>query len=354
MTNDQLLQKFVETWPIERVRNMRLEEYNQQGSKDTFCFMLEYGTRQLGNISGHAFSSKFEIYERKDKNNIPKSKDYGYDSDYTWRNRAGVIKTKHEAFEYTRSIIVEVIEASKVGNFNAIDGKKLAPLVIWKIAFLYSDKKLLSISDRQAVRFLARLFGMKSYQKARISVLHEYLMQYVDRSRFWDDMHTFWSLYSNRNNTESSDENFEKFIDKKGVTIKNIEDSLYMRNIKEIIVSKSHNRLQQRIYNELVIEYGDSNVKMEKDNIDIQVEHDNCVDFYEVKIAQSAKYCIRQALGQIVEYAHNYKTSKRKKLIIVGNHPLTENDVKYVNYLKGLFIDMELEYQHKEYNSKKL
>lgn len=51
MTNDQLLQHFIETWPLERVRNMSLEEYNKQGSKDTFCYMLEYGTNQLAVIS---------------------------------------------------------------------------------------------------------------------------------------------------------------------------------------------------------------------------------------------------------------------------------------------------------------
>jgi 5-methylcytosine-specific restriction protein B len=130
MTNNQLLQHFIETWPLERVRNMSLEEYNKQGSKDTFCYMLEYGTRSLGNISGTAYSSKFEIYERKDKKNIAKSKDYGYDSNYTWRNRDGVIKTRNEAFEYTRNIIVEVIDASKANNFRAIDGKKIAPFSI--------------------------------------------------------------------------------------------------------------------------------------------------------------------------------------------------------------------------------
>jgi len=346
MHKDQQLKHFINTWPLQRVKNMSLEEYNKQGSKDTFCYMLEYGTRELGNISGTAYSSKFEIYERKDKNNIPTSKDYGYDSNYTWRNRAGVIKTKDVAFKYTRDIIVEVIQASQSNNFEKIDNKKLAPLVIWKIAFLYSDKKLLAISDRQAVRYLAMLFGMSDYKKARISALHKYLMPYVDNSRFWGDMQTLWELYANRDSLEKPLDSLESLVNRKGVLLKDIEDSLHQRNIKGIIVTKRHNKLQQSIFNEL-FEIYDNKVTMEEQNIDIKVEHDNEIDFYEVKIASSAKYCIRHALGQILEYAYYYQTVKTKNLIIIGNHPLTNSDSNYITHLKNILGDINFEYQYK-------
>lgn len=345
MTNNQLLLYFIETWPFERVQNMTLYEYNKQGSKNTFCYMLEYGTRKIGNISGTAYSSKFEIYERKDKEKIPKSKDYGYDDNYTWRNRGGVKKTREEVFEYTKNCIISIIEAVQNGEYHKIDTIGIAPLVTWKIAFIYSGKKLLSISDRKAVRYLGELFNIPNYKKAKISELHLELMKYVKYESFWDDMWTLWSLYQQKDqkNTEAG---FKGLISREGVTLKDIEDSIRKQGIKDIIVTKKHNKLQQNLFEELAKLYGKDNVTMEENNIDIKVEHLNQVDLYEVKIASSAKYCIRYALGQIIEYAYNYKTTKAKNLIIVGNHMLTKEDIDYVNHIKYILVNVNFDYQH--------
>ncbi|WP_299432151.1 hypothetical protein [uncultured Aquimarina sp.] len=348
MTNDQLLQNFLDTWPLERVKEMTLEEYNKSGSRDTFCYMLEYGTRSLGNISGTAYSSKFEIYERKNKNNIPQSKDYGYDTDYTWRNRAGVKKTREQAFLYTRGIIYEIVEASQEGKFSLIDEKGLAPLVVWKIAFLYSKKRLLSISDRKAVKYLADLFGMEIAKNTQISSMHRFLMRFIDINRYWDDMYVLWSIYLEKDRADIRTEDLENLLRRKGVTLKDIKESFRKSNIKEIIITKRHNKIQQKLYNELVSMYGIRNVTMEEANIDLKVDFPDRIDFYEVKIASSAKYCIREALGQIIEYAYNYQTEKRKKLIVVGNHSLINSDINYVDYLKSIFNEFEFEYRYEQ------
>lgn len=342
---DIILNDFLDKWSIDRVKKMTLTEYNKQGSKETFCYMLEYGTRQLGNISGTAYSSKFEIYERKDKENIPKSKDYGYDDNYTWRNRGGAKKTREEAFEYTKNCIISIIEAVQNGEYHKIDTIGIAPLVVWKIAFIYSDKKLLSISDRKAVRYLGELFNIPNYEKAKISELHSELMNYVKYESFWNDMHTLWSLYQQKDqkNTETD---LKGIINREGVTLKDIEDSIRKQGIKDVIITKKHNRLQQNLFEELVNLYGKNNVIMEKHNIDIKVEHPNQVDLYEVKIASSAKYCIRYALGQIIEYAYNYNTTKVKNLIIVGNHKLAIEDIDYVKHIKTLLVNVNFDYQH--------
>jgi len=84
---------------------------------------------------------------------------------------------------------------------------------------------------------------------------------------------------------------------------------------------------------------------MEEQNIDIKEEHEKSVDFYEVKIAASAKYCIREAVGRLLEYAFHYETTKEKRCIIVGNHTLVGLE-DYFTHLKELFSPFQLEYEH--------
>lgn len=107
INQDQKLEQFLERWPLEVVKKMTLTEYNKVGSKDTFCYWLEFETKSLINISGQANSFKFEIFERKEKNKVYTSTDYKSDENYSWRSRAG--NTREEAFIKTKSNILRVI-----------------------------------------------------------------------------------------------------------------------------------------------------------------------------------------------------------------------------------------------------
>lgn len=342
MTQDETLQNFLNTWSLERVKKMTLEEYNKQGSKVSFCYMLEFGTKNLGNISGGATSAKFEIYDRKDKSRVPKTKDLLYDDIYTWRKRAG--ESREAAFKYTKDIIVSIIKSSEKGNFSEVDGRKLAPLVVWKIAFLYSNKQLLSISDRTALKYVAKKFDMPNYINARTSAVHNFLMKTVDFDRYWETMDDYWEIYKENKDLSDLNKTLEK---SKGTDTKDVALSKRFVAAKTLFILKNHNKLQQQIYDELEKIHGTSKVTMEEQNIDIKVEYESSVDFYEVKIASSAKYCIREAIGQLLEYAYHYKTTKTKRCIIVGNHQLLDLE-GYFTHLQQVFSPMTLEYQFKQ------
>lgn len=336
---------FLETWPLSRLESMTLDEYNKQGSKETFCYWVEYQTKPLANISGVLGSAKFEIYERYPGARTSDEKRYGYDDHYTWLNRGGIIKTRDEAFQYTKKQILDVVRNSISGNFDQINESRLMPIFVWKIAFLYSDYKILSIADRKVVRYLAELFDMQISKNTTTNQMHNHLMQFISRSTYWKDMRTLWELYNGRNVTQNENVN-TKSLTRKDVKLKDINESIRKSNINEIIIIKLHNILQNKIYNELISQ--GCNAIMEENNIDILVEHQNRVDFYEVKIGHSAKNCIRQALGQIIEYSFNFETSKQKKLIIIGNHPLTPADLSYVEFIsQNLFLPIEFEYQYR-------
>ena len=58
----QLLQSFIDRWPLEALNKMTLQEYNALGSPDSFCHWLERTTDNLGRIKG-AYSSMFGIWQ---------------------------------------------------------------------------------------------------------------------------------------------------------------------------------------------------------------------------------------------------------------------------------------------------
>ena len=45
-----LWDKFLETWPRERLANMKLDEYSKSGSIDSFTYWMESGLDKMGSI----------------------------------------------------------------------------------------------------------------------------------------------------------------------------------------------------------------------------------------------------------------------------------------------------------------
>ncbi len=346
INQDQKLKLFLKRWPLEKVKTMSLKEYNKIDDKDSFCYWLEFETRELINISGQANSFKFEIFERKDKNRIYTSNDYKSDDIYSWRSRAG--DNRDDAFQKTKANIIRVINATLAGNFKDIDSKeiKLAPLYKWKIAFLYSNKQILAISHIKAVKWLAMHYGMKNYKNARISSVHKFLIDRINKNKFWEEDRKLWNLYKDfHKNGQTEVIEDEKTLLRKGTEEKDTNE--YFRTIhilKKVFLSKEHNKIQQSIYETLLKKYSKKNVKMEKNFIDIRIEHENRVEFIEVKCESSAMRCIRMALGQVLEYAFIDETKKNKEVIIFGNQKPNEKENEYIFHLQKMIPDIKFSY----------
>ncbi|WP_299667886.1 hypothetical protein [uncultured Psychromonas sp.] len=109
-----------------------------------------------------------------------------------------------------------------------------------------------------------------------------------------------------------------------------------------------HNDYQQQLYDELVTTYGKENVGTEISvngtSIDLVVKQNESFYFYEIKTASSAKSCIRQALGQILEYSYWPDNQKASRLVIVGGALADENEIKYIEYLRNEF-NLPIEYR---------
>jgi hypothetical protein len=108
------------------------------------------------------------------------------------------------------------------------------------------------------------------------------------------------------------------------------------RNVKRThadITNDLHDYLTQSI------EYKSFDISTEKTRIcnnlvDCAAKNQNNYILFEVKTANSVLACIRQALGQIIEYALLDTSLDIKKLIIIGPVIPSENDLKYFQNLK--------------------
>jgi len=108
-------------------------------------------------------------------------------------------------------------------------------------------------------------------------------------------------------------------------------------------VRRVHNKLQNAVHDHLCQEYGEDNVEMErkagvKNKVDIILTQEEYVKYYEIKPYKSVKACIREALGQIIEYGWfnpTQREGKQLRLAIVGPEEPNRDEFSYIIFLQN-------------------
>jgi len=167
------LKLFLDRWNLENISELSLEQYSQVGNNDTFSYWFEYGSEELGRISGQTSSTKYGIWNRSD-DSVGVSKLYTNDGNYKWAVKYGAAPLP--AFENIRIYLNQVVECSLAGDFDMIEHIDLHSFLKWKLAFIFSGKKLLPIYDSSVLRNIARHFEYADYAKASLVDLHRYIM----------------------------------------------------------------------------------------------------------------------------------------------------------------------------------
>jgi hypothetical protein len=115
----------------------------------------------------------------------------------------------------------------------------------------------------------------------------------------------------------------------------------------EIEIDIRHTKIQEKLVNKLFNEYGIDNVSLEHplhgNKIDVVVNDNGKIIFYEIKTTPTARDCIRQALGQILDYAYWPGKKNAEKLVIVGENAIDKYTENYLNYLNNI-CGINLEY----------
>jgi hypothetical protein len=118
---------------------------------------------------------------------------------------------------------------------------------------------------------------------------------------------------------------------------------------KQLDVNLRHNELQEALYRRLAAGYGADNVGTELPSgvgtsVDLVVRGNDGFWFYEIKTAHSPRACIREAVGQLLEYAFWPGAQEATRLIVVGETSMDKNGVEYLRKLRKRF-SLPLEYE---------
>jgi hypothetical protein len=324
-----ILYDFLDRWSVENIRAMTLKQYVSVGDKDTLCQWLETRTRELGSIKG-LNSSKFGIYKRSDKTKKPKR--LASDNEYSWQKYYSE-SDKNEAFKNVKDEILKIIKYSQSGQFEKIDELHLTQFVKWKIAYLYSNERLIPIFKKDALVKIANHFGLKAnywthiseIQRVMISNKPSHLSIYEYSEQLYDQF--------GRNKKTSSKRKSTKRTSRQGASGRNT-GAQTRRGTTSYVANQKHNLLQETLFKKLVKFYGVKNVVLEENYVDIKVILKDKILLYEVKSSAYASDCIREALGQIISYSHREKDKREKHLIVAGQYQPNEDEIEFIDYVK--------------------
>lgn len=332
----EILNEFLERWDIDAIKSMTLEHYVSVGDKDTFCQWLETKTRALGSIKG-INSSKFGIYKRSDPNAKPKN--LVSDNIYSWQRYYG--ETRKEAFQNVKAEILKIIDYSEKGDFEKIDDLHLTLFLKWKIAYLYSNERLIPIFKKAVLHKIAEHYGLSVTRKTKTSEIQNLIIankpSHLSIYQFADFLYEKFG----RDNGKTTNTGKKRKTTRKGTKTRN---SSWQSRIgsKSYIAEQKHNKIQEVLQQQLEQKYGMDNVVLEENYVDIKVKLKNEIHFYEVKSSAFAADCIREGLGQIMSYMQKDDDDRTKILFIAGQYGPNQDEIDYLNFIKRkLKIDFD-------------
>lgn len=184
---------FLARWPREHLEALSLEQYVSVNDTDTFTYWLETKTRPLGSIQGNT-SAKFGIYRRNGKGKTQSGIAHG--DVYTWRTRYGL--NEAEVFSYVKKTLMAIADAAYRGDLNAIDELDFAPLVKWKIAFLYQNPNAPVLINTFSKPMLEVLTGAE--KKTTFPQLYAALIQNKGEKRLLEYGKECWHTAAKKHN----------------------------------------------------------------------------------------------------------------------------------------------------------
>jgi hypothetical protein len=118
---------------------------------------------------------------------------------------------------------------------------------------------------------------------------------------------------------------------------------------KELDLDLRHNCLQEALYQRLASKYGKDNVRTEQPSgvgtlIDMVMKVKAEYWFYEIKTALTPRACLREAIGQLLEYGFWPGSQEPTRFIVIGESPLDEDGQEYLRRLKQRF-SLPIEYE---------
>lgn len=333
-----MLSDFLTRWPIEKLHKMTLREYNHTGDKDTFCQDLETKTRMLGSNKGGS-STKFGIYRQLNMASRPRGT--VSNQAYTWERRFNSENLDENlAFHRVIAEIQQIANFAMAGDFESIEALNINPLFRWKVAFMYSQNRLIPIFATTKLRILVNLQGMDANRHTSYYAMQKYLIERkpfdmtpVEYMRKLFGLIRIGSKEENKESPLKGNRRRRRIGQKQGGEQQRKGHLGYTANL-------FHDDIQQALYKQLCSEYGGDCVSMEEDWVDICVKLSEKIILYEVKSDRYASDCMLKGIGQALGYAYRMKEyhGKEIELIIAGPNEQTESEHDVIDFLRSQIV----------------
>ncbi|MFW5891726.1 MAG: AAA family ATPase, partial [bacterium] len=218
-------QEFRKLFPLESIKELTLEKYDNLGENDSFCYYLEYKTK---NISGGFFGSSRNklFYNLQDGN-------YGNSNfiDNRYPN-----KTIEEKFAMFKDDLYMFLKEFDKDNYSASDYKVLpkgANYIKSKLINVYYPNEIMCVDSINILQKMASYFGLNqtSYNDSielNIAILRLFDQELKENDlTTWDFAEILWQYYETNINIDVTDEQtVENDIEED--TIDNLDDELFM------------------------------------------------------------------------------------------------------------------------------
>jgi hypothetical protein len=169
-------------------------------------------------------------------------------------------------------------------------------------------------------------------------------INYQEIVDFWNYLLELYKYVENRLSNESSEIANDGTISNPCIEFhpghSPVTSSTTATTVNRIIdVNIRHALLQTKLFEELVVEYGENCVGTEirilGKKIDLVVQYNSEIIFYEIKTASSAKACVREGIGQLLEYCFYKATGDgfANKLVIAGECDPDTATNEYLDHL---------------------
>ncbi|GJM21265.1 MAG: hypothetical protein DHS20C15_11800 [Planctomycetota bacterium] len=196
--------EFAAKWPIERLREMSLDDYCH--GDESLSYDLERRFPMLGGIKGGS-AFKFGIYERIQTEKREPDSAHIWGDTHGWYRRNG--DTREAAWKTVHEALLATAEAAAEGRYEDIDAIEFGDAIKWKLALIYQslDKPgVIPVFKKSGlVRACERLLGRADLKKAEFSSIYRALLDGLPTNDIAQAGRSVWRAIQEGDETEEVD-----------------------------------------------------------------------------------------------------------------------------------------------------
>ncbi len=117
-----------------------------------------------------------------------------------------------------------------------------------------------------------------------------------------------------------------------------IHSSERVQHARRTKVDSRHKQMQEILKQELEIEGAEVSIENPDGKggyIDLVARRENAFEFYEIKTQSTLRVVLREAIGQLLEYAYWPKPIRPKRLVVVGEHSPYSDETEFLQILNA-------------------